>query len=70
MTPPTTPEPASQERSIWERLQDYYTPGEAHLWLILPHPQLSDIPPAQMLAMGYDEPVRAILDRLDGDGYL
>lgn len=52
------------------RLAAYYTPREAHRWLTEPHPQLEGRRAVDVIAGGGLDEVLAILDRLDGDGYL
>ncbi len=52
------------------RLGNYYTKEEADRWLNSPHPQLGGQTAAHLIAIGQDNDVHAVLDRLEADGYL
>ncbi len=56
--------------AIRNRLSEYYTPEESDMWITSPHPQLEGQRPIDVMARGDYDAVHAILDRLDGDGYL
>jgi uncharacterized protein (DUF2384 family) len=60
----------AQLHYIVSRLDDYYAPNEARLWLYAPHPQLEGR--RAIDAIVNDEGARAIaiLDRLEADVYL
>lgn len=48
----------------------FYTPAEAVAWLVAPHPQLGGASALVMIVAGGGDRVRAVLRRLDADGYL
>lgn len=55
---------------VFRRLMEYYEPEEADTWLNSPHPQLEEQTPISLIAAERGGEVYAVLDRLDGDGYL
>lgn len=70
-----TPHPGTQLllaqlHYIVSRLDDYYTPPEARLWLYTPHPQLAGERAIDAIVNGRAADVIAILDRLDAEVYL
>jgi uncharacterized protein (DUF2384 family) len=61
---------AKETAVIFRRLMDYYEPDEADTWLNSHHPQLNDLKPIDLIAAERGGEVSAVLDRLDGDGYI
>lgn len=61
---------AKQTAITFRRLMEYYEPDEADAWLNSPHPQLGGEKPINVIAAERGGEVGAIIDRLDGDGYI
>lgn len=58
------------EDAIRKRLASYYDADESEVWLKSPHPQLGGAIPNELIALGREDELHHILDRLDSDAYI
>jgi putative toxin-antitoxin system antitoxin component (TIGR02293 family) len=55
---------------VAEQLVEFFEPDDVKLWLLAPHPQLGGERPADLLAEGRLEEVRAVIERLRDSAYV
>jgi uncharacterized protein (DUF2384 family) len=55
---------------VAEQLVEFFEPDDVKLWLLAPHPQLGGARPADLLAKGRLEEVRAAIERLRDSAYI
>ena len=57
-------------RYVVDRLSDFYTPGEARLWLHTRHPMLEGDRAIDLINAGKTEAVLAVIEALDSGAYV
>jgi hypothetical protein len=59
----------SDLRYVVDRLAEFYTPGEARLWLYSKHRLLNDARPIDLIHAGQADEVLAVIESLDAGAY-
>jgi transcriptional regulator with XRE-family HTH domain len=60
----------AQLRYIGDRLAEFYTPDETHVWLHAKHPMLGNARAIDLIASNRTEEVLAVIEALDSGAYV